>query len=142
LIPDVRPILQNVIPLITTGADLEFVRETDALMNARQDERDQEVDAIQLELRCTFFTLPVRHRRVEAARAKHAWLSFRLAQLDTQKFSLGKTINERQSRAARTEKEIEMLREEVEELTREREDWDRGVLPSGSAGGDELDGEA
>jgi septal ring factor EnvC (AmiA/AmiB activator) len=65
-----------------------------------------------------------------------------LQQLDTQKFSLGKTINERQSRAARTEKEIEMLREEVEELTREREDWDRGVLPSGSAGGDELDGEA
>ena len=56
-------------------------------------------------------------------------------QLDKSKFALGKNINEKQSASAKMEKELEELREEYDELTREKHDWARGGQD------DELDGE-
>lgn len=58
-------------------------------------------------------------------------------QLDTSKFALGKTINERQTAAAKAEHELERLKEECEELSRERDEW----LKEGGTD-DELDQEA
>lgn len=58
-------------------------------------------------------------------------------QLDKSKFALGKNINEKQTASAKMENELEMLKEEFEELTREKEDWNRGGTEA-----DELDGEA
>lgn len=45
------PVLQNVIPLMSTAGDIEFVTETDRTMREREEERSREFDSVQSDLR-------------------------------------------------------------------------------------------
>jgi hypothetical protein len=52
--PPVRPILQSVLPLISTASDLEHVSDTQRLMEERDQERMAELHSVESELRGTF----------------------------------------------------------------------------------------
>ncbi|KAL7416153.1 hypothetical protein BDY24DRAFT_381186 [Mrakia frigida] len=133
------PVLRNVIPLMSTAEDIEFVTETDRTMREREEERSKEFDSVQQDLRV--LSRKLKSSQSQAVRkANHPSEQQHretVQQLDKSKFALGKNINEKQTASAKMENELEMLKEEFEELTREKEDWNRGGTEA-----DELDGEA
>lgn len=54
-LPFLRPVLRNVIPLMSTAEDIEFVTETDRTMREREEERSKEFDSVQQDLRGQWF---------------------------------------------------------------------------------------